>query len=60
MPLLSFNLGVEIGQIAIILLVLPMLWKLQKKTFYKQKFVPVCSILIAFAGLYWLIERTLF
>ena len=60
MPLLSFNLGVEIGQLAIILLVLPILWKLNKHTFYKQKFVPICSILIALAGLYWLIERTLF
>lgn len=58
-PLLSFNLGVEIGQIAIILLVLPLLWKLQKKLFYKEKFVPVCSILIAIAGLYWLVERVL-
>ena len=60
MPLLSFNLGVEIGQFAIILLVLPILWKLNKYTFYKQKFVPICSVLIAIAGLYWLIERTLF
>lgn len=60
LPLLSFNLGVEIGQIAIILLVLPVLWKLQKKAFYKTKFVPVCSVLIAIAGLYWLVERTFF
>lgn len=60
MPLLSFNLGVEIGQIAIILLVLPILLKLNKQTFYKQQFVPVCSALIAFAGIYWLIERTFF
>lgn len=59
LPLLSFNLGVEIGQIAIILLVLPILWKLQKKSFYKTKFVPICSILISIAGLYWLIERIL-
>ena len=60
MPLLSFNLGVEIGQFAIILLVLPILWKFQQQTFYKQNFVPICSVLIAIAGLYWLIERTLF
>jgi hypothetical protein len=53
-------LGVEIGQFAIILLVLPILWKLNQQTFYKQKFVPICSILIAIAGIYWLIERTLF
>ena len=60
MPLLSFNLGVEIGQIAIILLVLPVLWKLQRKKFYRTKFVPVCSGLIAIAGLYWLVERTIY
>ena len=60
MPLLSFNLGVEIGQFAIILLVLPILWKLNKQKFYKQKFVPIFSVLIAAAGIYWLIERTLF
>ncbi len=57
-PLLSFNLGVEIGQFAIILLVLPVLWYLQKKTFYKAKFVPICSILIAIAGIYWFVKRT--
>ena len=60
MPLLSFNLGVEIGQFAIILLVLPILWKLNKQTFYKRRFMPICSVLIASAGLYWLIERTFF
>ena len=60
LPLLSFNLGVEIGQIAIILLVLPVLWKLQKKSFYRTRFVPVISILITLAGFYWFIERTFF
>jgi len=60
MPLLSFNLGVEIGQFVIILLVLPILWKLQNQTFYQQKFVPSGSILIAIAGFYWLIERIFF
>ncbi len=60
MPLLSFNLGVEIGQFAIVLLVLPILWYLQKQTFYAKRLVPICSILIAVAGIYWLIERTFF
>ena len=59
-PLLSFNLGVEIGQIAIILLVLPILWKLQKSSAYENRIVPIGSILISIAGAYWLIERTLF
>jgi uncharacterized membrane-anchored protein YitT (DUF2179 family) len=60
MPLLSFNLGVEIGQFAFILLVLPILWKLQKQSFYKTQLVPATSILIALAGLYWLVERVFF
>ena len=59
-PLLSFNLGVEIGQIAIILILLPVLWKLQKKSVYQPRFVPAMSTGIALAGLYWLIERTFF
>ncbi len=37
LPLLSFDPGVEIGQIAIILLVLPVLWKLQSNTNSKEK-----------------------
>ncbi len=57
-PLLSFNLGVEIGQIAIATLVLPLIWKLRQRPGFVIRYVPACSILIALAGGYWLIERT--
>ncbi len=58
-PLLSFNLGVELGQIAIAALVLPLIWKLRQQPQFVVRYIPACSILIALAGGYWLIERTM-
>jgi hydrogenase/urease accessory protein HupE len=56
-PLLSFNLGVEIGQIAVAALVLPLTWKLRRWPQFVIRYVPACSILIALAGGYWLWDR---
>ncbi len=58
-PLFSFNLGVEVGQIVVTSLVLPLIWWLHKKPLIEKYFVPICSTIVSFAGLYWLIERTL-
>jgi hydrogenase/urease accessory protein HupE len=57
-PLLSFNLGVEIGQIAVAGLVLPLIWKLRQRPRFVMRYVPACSIIVALAGGYWLVERT--
>ncbi len=59
-PLLSFNLGVEVGQIAFALILLPIIWQLRKMDSYKTKILPTASILIVLAGLYWLIERVFY
>lgn len=59
MPLFSFNLGVEIGQIAVASLVLPIIWWLHKKPKIEPWLTPVGSTLASLAGAYWLIERTL-
>jgi hydrogenase/urease accessory protein HupE len=56
-PLLSFNLGVEIGQIAVAALVLPLIWKLRQQPRFVIRYVPACSILVAMAGGYWLWDR---
>jgi hydrogenase/urease accessory protein HupE len=58
-PLLSFNLGVELAQIAIAALVLPLVWRLEKRPSFTLKHVPALSLLITFAGLYWFVARTL-
>ncbi|MEI8088645.1 MAG: HupE/UreJ family protein [Opitutaceae bacterium] len=59
LPLFGFNLGVELGQIAIAAVVLPLLWQLRKREWFLNRGVPAISALVALAGLYWLIARTL-
>lgn len=59
-PLLTFNAGVELGQIAIAAVVLPLIWRLRKNETFVERGVPALSVLVAGAGLYWLLERTLF
>jgi hypothetical protein len=60
MPLFTFNLGVEIGQVSIALIVLPIVWQLRKKPLFVSRGVPILSALVALAGLYWFLQRTLF
>jgi hydrogenase/urease accessory protein HupE len=58
LPLFSFNLGVELGQIAVAAIVLPGLWQLRKKPEFVRRGVPALSILVTLAGFYWLLDRT--
>jgi hydrogenase/urease accessory protein HupE len=58
-PLLSFNIGVELGQLAFAALLLPLIWKLKQFPYYVMKFAPICSMLIVIAGMWWLFERTI-
>jgi hydrogenase/urease accessory protein HupE len=59
-PLLSFNLGVEIGQLAIALVLLPLIWRFKKHPDFTRRYSPACSILISAAGAYWLAQRIFF
>ncbi len=58
--LASFNIGVEIGQIGVVLVVIPLL-VLIDKTFFKGernlRLVQACSGIIACFGAYWLLVR---
>ncbi len=54
--LLGFNIGVEIGQLVIIILIFPILFLLRKTRFYKKLLV-YGSILLIVISLYWAIER---
>ena len=57
-PLFSFNLGVELGQITVAAIVLPLIWWLHGQERMSRFLVPVGSILTCIAGSYWLFERT--
>lgn len=58
-PLVAFNLGVEMCQLTIAALVLPLIWKLNSYPQFGRRFVPASSAVIAVAGTWWLVERTL-
>jgi hydrogenase/urease accessory protein HupE len=58
-PLLTFNLGVELGQIAVASAVLPIIWQLRKNDRFLKQGVPAMSAVVAVAGFYWLLQRTL-
>jgi len=59
-PLFSFNLGVEICQMTIAALILPVIWKLRQRPQFVHQLVPAGSCLIALAGTWWLLQRTFF
>jgi hydrogenase/urease accessory protein HupE len=58
-PLLSFNLGVELGQMAVAALVLPLIWWLRTEPALVRRLVPSCSVVVVLAGAWWLLQRTL-
>ncbi len=59
LPLLSFNLGIETGQIVVASVVLPLIWRLNNRVEFAEKFLKACSAAICMMGAYWFIERTL-
>lgn len=59
--LLMFNLGVELGQITVILSAFLLLGlPFGKKTYYRKRIVIPVSIIIAAIALYWTVERIFF
>lgn len=59
-PLVSFNLGVETGQIAVAAILLPLIWRLKRKPTFAPRWVPICSALVAAAGAFWFVQRVWF
>jgi hydrogenase/urease accessory protein HupE len=58
-PLFSFNLGVETGQLAIAAIMLPLTLRLKRTDNLPRLAVPALSCLIACAGAFWFVERVL-
>ena len=57
LSILAFNLGVEIGQLAILAVLLPVLILLRNTKLYSKGIMPVGSLLIAIMAVQWSIER---
>ena len=56
-PLIAFNLGIELGQLAIALPLFALLWKLRALPGFERAGVKIASLLVAAVGLVWLIQR---
>lgn len=59
LALLAFNLGVEAGQLAIVLVLLPVLYAIRTRGWYPKMVLPSVSALVGLIALWWLVERTL-
>jgi hypothetical protein len=56
-PLFGFNLGVELGQLLIVAVFMPLAWALRATAFYRRAVVAGGSLAIALLSLLWLAER---
>jgi len=57
--LIAFNLGVETGQLAVVLAVMPLAYLLRSTTFYRRGVMPWGSSAIAALALVWFMQRAL-
>lgn len=59
LALLGFNLGVEAGQLCIVLAFVPLAYGLRETRFYRRAVLPGGSALVAVLSALWLVERLL-
>jgi len=57
LPLFSFNLGVEIGQIMVAAVALPIIWKLREHPMFIARWAPACSAAVVLLGSFWFVQR---
>ena len=58
--LLAFNLGIETGQLAVVLTVMPIIYGIRAGTFYRRGVMPWGSAIIAAIATVWLVQRAVF
>ncbi|KQW51668.1 MULTISPECIES: HupE/UreJ family protein [unclassified Roseateles] len=59
LPLLGFNVGVELGQLAVVVLLLPLALALRAGLAYRRWVVPGASGTVAVLALVWCVERSM-
>jgi hypothetical protein len=57
LPLLSFNVGVELGQIVVAAVARPIIWKLRESPMFIARWAPACSAAVVVLGSFWFIQR---
>jgi hydrogenase/urease accessory protein HupE len=57
LPLFSFNLGVELGQIMVAAAALPVIWKLRENPMFIARWAPACSAAVVLLGSFWFVQR---
>jgi hypothetical protein len=60
MALISFNVGVEFGQLAVILLAFAVVGWFRHREYYRYAVIIPGSMVIAVTGLYWTVDRVTF
>jgi len=55
--LILFSIGIELGQIAVVCIVLPLLYWLRKTTVYRKLIMPCLSLMFAFVAAFWFGQR---
>jgi hypothetical protein len=58
--LLAFNLGIEAGQLAVVLTVMPVIYVFRAGVFYRRGVMPWGSAAIALIATVWLVQRAIF
>lgn len=54
---LGFNLGVELGQLILVVLFVPLAWAIRRTAFYRLAVVQLGSVIIFGLALYWMWDR---
>ncbi|MEO7493593.1 MAG: HupE/UreJ family protein [Massilia sp.] len=57
LPLLSFNLGVETGQLMVAAVVIPLLMLMREKNLFIRYGIPALSTVVMLVSSFWLVER---
>ena len=56
LPLLSLNLGIELGKLLVAALLEPLICMFRGRPGFAKRWVPAGSIVAALAGVFWLIQ----
>jgi hypothetical protein len=57
LALLGFNVGVEIGQLAIVMVVVPLMYAARRTVTFRRGLMPLGAIIVSCVAAYWFVDR---